>query len=208
MRFSNTFNVPLAPARAWAVLMDVEAVIPCVPGAELTEKLDDRTYKGKVSVRLGPLALSFAGTACFEEIDEVARRAKVKAQGNDAKGRGSATATVSFGLEPVADGSKILVDTDLALSGSVAQYGRASGLIQGVANQITDQFAKALAERIGDEGSMQAAKHHEDTSVGAPALQSTGTGQQIASQVKPISGLSVLWVAIRSALADFVRRRI
>ncbi len=164
--------------------MDIEAVVPCVPGAELQERVDERTYKGKVSVRLGPMALSFAGTAQFEEINDAAHTAVVKAQGSDGKGRGSAGATVRFAVEPTAEGSKILVDTDLALSGSVAQYGRASGLIQGVANQITAQFARALAARIADGG-----------------VSTAGTTGE-ASPAKPISGFSVLGRALVAGLSN------
>src|SRR5262249_15335889 len=102
--------------------MDIRRIAPCMPGAELTEVVDDKTYKGKVGVRLGPVALAFAGLVTFEEIDQANRRARVKAQGTDSKGRGGASATVSFQLEPSATGSKVLVHTDLSLSGAVAQY--------------------------------------------------------------------------------------
>src|SRR6516165_12517765 len=101
-----------------------------MPGAELTEIVDHRTYKGKIAVRLGPVSLAFAGLITFEELDNATYRARVKAQGTDAKGRGGANATSSFRLEPVGAGSKVLVHTDLLLSGAVAQYGRGVGVIQ------------------------------------------------------------------------------
>src|SRR5262249_38960715 len=107
-----------------------------MPGAELTEVVDDKTYKGKIGVRLGPVELAFAGTVKFEERDAAARTARVKAQGNDAKGRGGANASASFRIEPAGAGSKVLVHTDLALSGSVAQYGRGVGMIQATAAAI------------------------------------------------------------------------
>src|SRR5208282_5924537 len=136
MEFDNSFDVPLSPAEAWAVLMDIRRIAPCMPGAELTDTVDDRTYKGKISVRLGPVALAFAGVIKFEEIDDINHQARVKAQGSDAKGRGAANATASFRLEPAGPGSKVLVHTDLALSGAVAQYGRGVGIIQATAAQI------------------------------------------------------------------------
>src|SRR5437016_1350452 len=131
----------LPPAQAWPLLMDIKRIAPCMPGAELTEVVDDKTYKGKIGVRLGPVALTFAGTVTFEEINNANHSARVKAQGTDAKGRGGANATASFRLEPVARGSKVLVHTDLALSGSVAQYGRGVGMIQATAAQLINQFA-------------------------------------------------------------------
>ena len=124
MDFDNSFEVPLPPDQAWKTLMDIERIAPCMPGAELTEIVDDKTFKGKVSVRLGPVALTFQGTATFEDIDDAVHTATVKAQGADAKGRGGANANVGFHLEPSDAGSSVKIHTDLQLSGSVAQYGR------------------------------------------------------------------------------------
>lgn len=91
MEVRNAFDVPLPPDEAWKVLLDIPHIVHCVPGAELTEKVDERTYKGRIAVKLGPIALLFNGTARFEEIDNDARTAVVKAQGSDAKGRGAPT---------------------------------------------------------------------------------------------------------------------
>lgn len=148
MQIDNAFEVPLPPDQAWKVLMDIARMAPCMPGAALTEVVDDRTYKGTVAVRLGPVALSFAGDVMFESIDEASHTARVKAQGRDAKGRGGANAIVDFHLLPIANGSQVRVRTDLALSGSIAQYGRASGMIQGVATELVGQFATALKAQL------------------------------------------------------------
>jgi len=148
VEFDNSFEVPLPPDQAWPVLMDIKRIAPCLPGAELTDVVDDKTYKGRIGVRLGPVALSFAGTVTFEELDNVNRRARVKAQGTDAKGRGGANATAAFRVEPVAGGSKVLVHTDLSLSGAVAQYGRGAGMIQATAAQIINQFANNLKAQL------------------------------------------------------------
>src|SRR5215813_8009808 len=128
--------------------MDIKRIAPCMPGAELTEVVDDKTDKGRIGVRLGPVALTFAGTVTFEEIDNANHSARVKAQGTDAKGRGGANATASFRVEPAAGGAKVLVHTDLALSGSVAQYGRGVGMIQATAAQIINQFAGNLKAQL------------------------------------------------------------
>jgi hypothetical protein len=148
MKFNNHFEVPLPPDEAWALLLDVQRIAPCVPGAELTEVIDDRSFKGRVSVKLGPVALTFAGTARFETIDAAARSATVKAQGTDAKGRGGANAVATFVLSPIESGTRVDIATDLNLSGSVAQYGRGAGMIQEVASQIIRQFAEALRADI------------------------------------------------------------
>jgi carbon monoxide dehydrogenase subunit G len=192
VEFDNSFEVPLPPAEAWPVLMDIKRIAPCMPGAELTEVVDDKTYKGKIGVRLGPVSLTFAGTVAFEEIDNANHSARVKAQGTDAKGRGGANATASFRLEPVASGSKVLVHTDLALSGSVAPYGRGVGMIQATAAQIINQFANNLKAQL------------TAAPVAAPGAVAPAASAPAASApppaAKPISGFAlmakVLWEAI------------
>src|ERR1700733_12648855 len=148
MEFDNSFEVPLPADDAWKVLMDIRRIAPCMPGAALTEVVDDRTYKGKIGVRLGPVSLTFAGTVKFEEIDDANHRARVVAQGSDAKGRGAANATATFHLEPGNGGSKVLVHTNLALSGAVAQYGRGVGIIQMTAAQIITPLAHNLKAQL------------------------------------------------------------
>jgi uncharacterized protein len=195
MDFDNSFEVPLPPEQAWPVLMDIRRIAPCLPGAELTEVLGDDTYKGKVAVRLGPVALAFVGVVKFEEIDSVRRTARIKAQGSDNKGRGAANATASFRLEPAAGGSKVLVHTDLSLSGAVAQYGRGAGMIQATAQQIIAQFAANLR-----------------TQLTAPAAAVSPAGAQAASStappaaVKPISGFSLMAKVLWEAILNLFRR--
>ena len=150
MLINNSFEVPLPPAQAWKLLMDIPRIAPCMPGAELTGVVDENTYNGKVSVRLGPVALVFAGTVKFTEKDDAARKARVNAQGKDSKGRGGAHANVDFHIEPAPIGSRVLVRTDLMLSGAVAQYGRASGMIQDVAQQLIGQFANSLKAQLAE----------------------------------------------------------
>ncbi len=200
MKFQNSFDVPLPPADAWKVLMDIERIAPCMPGAELTAKIDDRTYKGKVGVKLGPVALSFAGTAAFEQIDDVAHQARIKASGADQKGRGGANAVAAFRVEPSASGSRVVVDTDLNLSGSVAQYGRGAGMIQEVAAQLIRQFSASLREQI-------AAEHPAPSSEAGNAIAAgiaPSPPQPKAQAGKPISGLRlfalVIWNRLRSLI--------
>jgi carbon monoxide dehydrogenase subunit G len=152
MQIQNSFDVPLPPEEAWKVLLDISRIAPCLPGAQLTEIVDDKTYRGKVGLRLGPVALAFNGVAIFEEVDEISHRARVRAQGSDAKGRGGASAIVSFRLSPTAGGTQVSVDTDLTLSGSIAQYGRASGIIHQVATELVSQFSHALKSKIEISG--------------------------------------------------------
>ena len=197
MDFDNSFDVPLPPDQAWQTLMDIERIAPCMPGAELTEMVDDKTFKGKVSVRLGPVALTFQGTASFEDIDNAAHTASVKAQGADAKGRGGANAIVAFHLEPSDTGSTVKIHTDLQLSGSVAQYGRGAGMIQDLASQIIGQFAKNLAAQI--EADQPAATPEGDgateSTVNAPAAAKPAAPPPQAAAPAQVGGMAfkVLW---------------
>ncbi len=191
MEFDNSFDVPLPPDQAWPVLMDIRRIAPCLPGAELTDVLGDDTYKGKVSVRLGPVSLAFVGTVKFEQIDNASHTARVKAQGSDNKGRGAANATAAFRLEPAGSGSKVLVHTDLSLSGAVAQYGRGASMIQATAAQIISQFAANLRAQL-------AAPAAEGSPAGAPAAPPTAA--------KPISGFSLMAKVLWEAILNLFRR--
>ncbi len=202
MEFDNAFDVPLPPAQAWRVLMDIERIAPCMPGAELTAKVDERTYKGKVGVRLGPVALSFAGTATFEDIDDAAQTAQVKAAGTDAKGRGGASAVVGFRLEPIEAGSRVLIHTNLTLSGSVAQYGRGAGMIQEVAAQLIRQFAGNLQALIDAEPKPEP----ESEAVVEAVMASPASPPPPAPPARPISGFALLWAALWSAIRRMMGR--
>ena len=195
MDFDSSFDVPLPPDQAWKTLMDIERIAPCMPGAELTEMVDDKTFKGKVSVRLGPVALTFQGTASFEDIDKDAHTASVKAQGADAKGRGGANANVAFHLEPSDTGSTVKIHTDLQLSGSVAQYGRGAGMIEDLASQIIGQFAKNLAAQIeADQSASAPAASPDAASDAAPAEKPAAPPPQPAAPAQ-VGGMAfkVLW---------------
>ncbi len=148
MEIDNSFEVPIPVPEAWTLLMDIERITPCVPGAELTEVVDDRTYKGKIAVRLGPVSLTFSGQAHFEEKDEVTHTARLKAQGTDARGRGGAQADVTFRLEATEGGARVLIHTDVQLSGAVAQYGRGAGMVADLAQHLIGQFADCLKTRL------------------------------------------------------------
>ena len=198
MIISNSFDIPLPPDQAWPLLMDVPRIAPCLPGAELLEALPDNAYKGKVSVRLGPVSLAFAGTAKFEHIDAVARSARLKAQGADQKGRGSAAAKVVFALVAVDGGTRVNVETDLNLSGAVAQYGRAAGMLQEVAQQIIGQFARNLQSVLQAE------------QLAVPAVDG-GAGEQPAPvppvAVTPIGGFGLIFRVLLNSLLGLFKRK-
>jgi carbon monoxide dehydrogenase subunit G len=146
MKIENSFEVAAPPEEAWALLMDVPRVIPCMPGARLTEAVDDDHWKATMAVKLGPIGLTFDTDVTREESDEDARRAVLSARAREVKGRGSARATIASTLAAANGGTHVDIVTDLALTGAVAQYGR--GMVQAVAGQLTASFASCLQAQL------------------------------------------------------------
>jgi carbon monoxide dehydrogenase subunit G len=190
MEFDNTLEVPLPPDEAWKVLLDIQRIAACIPGAELTEVVDAQTYKGRVAVRIGPVAMSLVGQARLEDVDSANRKARLKAQGADPKGRGSADSVIDFRLEPAGNGTRVLIHSDVKLAGSIAQYGRGSGMIQSVASQLITQFGSALKAQIEQSRSQPPAAVEVDS---AP--------------VKPISGLSLLAKSLWDSIVRLFRKK-
>jgi uncharacterized protein len=148
MKINNAFLVDLPVEQAWSLLLDIPSLVPCMPGASLLAVEDDRTYRGQVTTKLGPVTVTFQGRASIEDLDEAARTVRVKASGNETKGRGSAQADVNFSMQPDGTGTRVAIVTDLALAGAVAQYGRAQGVIADVAQVVIDTFANNLRNKI------------------------------------------------------------
>lgn len=145
LQIRNSFLVPAPIEQAWAVLNDIKRVAACVPGAELTEVVGDNQYKGRIAVRLGPVALQFGGTVEFRERDASRHHAVISATGNELKGRGNAHARMVCDLRADGTNTHVEVETALNLAGQVAQYGRGATMIENVAQQLMNDFASALA---------------------------------------------------------------
>ncbi len=219
MQFENSFEVPLPPAEAWKVLLDVPRIAPCLPGAELTETLGRDKYKGRAGVKIGPVNLFFAGEAEIVEKDEVARKARIKGKGNDTKGRGQAVATVDFALVEAGSGTRVDVTTDLNMTGMVAQYGRASGLMKEIAGAILGQFAENLRKEIertmpaatpataADAASAAEAGSGSASAAAAASTRAHSPAPSPAPAAAPVSALSILWIALKSWIAGMFGRK-
>jgi carbon monoxide dehydrogenase subunit G len=138
----NEFTSPAPVEHLWAYLLDVERVAPCMPGAELTETIDDRNWKGKVLMKLGPVSLSFAGSVSMDERDDVGHRVVLHAKGMEQKGKGAANAVVTSWLEPGDGVTNVKMQADITLTGAVAQLSR--GLLPDISKKLTQQFADCL----------------------------------------------------------------
>ena len=184
MRIESSFEVPADRSTAWALLMDVPRVVPCMPGAELVEKIDDSNWKANMSVKMGPIALTFATDVRRVEADEQAGRVVLSAKAREVRGRGSAQATIESTVAAAEGGTSIGVVTDLTMSGAVARYGR--GIVQDVTEQFVTQFAEGLRSEL--EGPSEAER--EDG----------------GRQAKPVSGIGILLRAVWSSITHPFRR--
>ncbi|WP_341716215.1 SRPBCC family protein [Micromonospora sp. FIMYZ51] len=149
MKIINEFAVNIPVERAWTVLTDLEGIAPCLPGAQLTG-VDGDVHKGKVKVKVGPVVSEFAGTARFVEKDDVRRRAVIDAKGRDARSAANAAAVITAELRPEGDRTLVSVDTDLKISGKLAQFG--SGMIKEVSGKLLAQFVANLEAKLATEG--------------------------------------------------------
>lgn len=214
MEIKNAFTVPLPPEQAWPLLLDVPRMARSMPGAELTETVDDRTYRGKVVVKLGPVRLTFAGEAKIEDLDDAGRTARVVAKGNDTSGRGAANAKAAFRLVPDPEGSRVEITSDVQLMGTVAQYARGGGLIAAVASQLIGQFAENLRRDIGESQPAAAPAAPEPASATAPlpplearpAPAPAPAPRPSPGPVKELSAFALLWAALKSIIAGWFRR--
>lgn len=151
MRIENSFVVAAPPSQVWRLLLDVERVAVCMPGAELTEVVDDRTWKGRVRLRVGPVSMSYSGTVIMTERDDAGHAVTLRAEGRETSGKGNATATVRSSVQTSdGGGSKVLIDQDLQLSGMAAQFG--ARMLQDVSARLTKQFADGLSAQLTAEG--------------------------------------------------------
>ncbi|HEX4776184.1 MAG TPA: SRPBCC family protein [Acidimicrobiia bacterium] len=150
MRIEDQFRVNLPVEEAWKLLLDIERIAPCMPGAALQEVEGDE-YRGVVKVKVGPITAQYKGAARFAEVDEQTHRAVISANGRDTRGQGNASATVTASLEAVDGGTQVRIDTDLSITGKVAQFGR--GVIGDVSSKLLAQFVDNLERDVLHGGS-------------------------------------------------------
>jgi uncharacterized protein len=196
MEIENEFDVPAPVDHVWAYLLDVERVAPCMPGAELTEVIDDHTWKGKVNMKLGPVSLAFAGTVTMQERDDQAKRIVLAAKGMEQKGKGAANASVTSWLEQGDGVTNVKMRADIHLTGTVAQLSR--GLLPEVSRKLTQQFADCLHQSMG-AAEVRATESADLAAAVAAPVEAT-------ARPKPIGGIRLGLAAIWAAISRFFRR--
>ncbi|MDP8948211.1 MAG: SRPBCC family protein [Actinomycetota bacterium] len=172
MKIDNEFTVGVPIRQAWDVMLNLERIAPCLPGAAIQEDKGDGEYEGTMKVKIGPITANYKGTVKFEETDEVNHRAVLNATGRDARGQGTASATIVSSLQEEGDSTRVKVETDMKLTGRAAQFGR--GIAQDVASKMINQFADCLEREISggpQEGAAAASAAPAETSGDGAAAQ-------------------------------------
>ena len=176
MKIVNELQLNVPIETAWAALNDIPRVARCAPGAKLLESRPDDSHVGTISVKLGPVALSFKGVVSFLERNAENHSVVARAEGNEEKARGSAKADVVFTMHSTEAGTRLVVESDITLAGYVAQYGRGAGLIQSTAQVIMSQFAKNLEADLNSGGEAALQKDISGGKVLAQGLWNAGKG--------------------------------
>jgi uncharacterized protein len=179
MKLENEFTVPAPVEQAWQVLLDVERVAPCLPGAAI-EGSEGDTHKGTMTIKIGPITARYTGTVEIQEADEAARRAVMRAQARDSRGQGTAGATITSTMEEVEDGTRVHVETDLRVTGPAAQFGR--GVMQDVSAKLMGRFADCLAEEIAGASATTAASSEAATDRPEPPPGPAGDSAEAAAR--------------------------
>jgi carbon monoxide dehydrogenase subunit G len=204
---THSFTVPASLAETWDAFKDIEDIAECFPGAAVTSVEGDE-FKGTVKVKLGPIALQYAGTGAFVDRDESAHTFVVEAKGKDKRGNGTAAATVTAVMTPVSDDStSVEVKTDLSITGKPAQFGR--GVIQDVSDKLLQQFIDCLEGKVGAPAEAEAAEAEAapaeeaaPAAVAAPAPEAAAApaaGKRKVEQVEAIDlGATVLPIVLKT----------
>jgi uncharacterized protein len=186
VKLEHEFEVPASPDQTMALMLDAERVVPCMPGATLTEVVDDRTWKAAMGVKLGPVAMQFLVDVKLLDRDEASHAVTLGVSGRDTRGKGGADGTVASTLTGVdGGGTRVHMDTDLRFSGQVAQLGR-PGVVQDVSNKLVGQFAECIKAQLSASPEQAAAA--------------------VTEAQKPISGWSLAVAALVSTIKRLIGR--
>jgi carbon monoxide dehydrogenase subunit G len=184
VQLENSFTVPVPVDEAWRVLLDIERIAPCMPGAAL-DSVDGDDFTGRVKVKLGPINLTYQGKASFIEKDEAAHHAVIDARGKDQRGNGTAAATITANLAAEGAITRVNVLTDLNITGRPAQFGR--GVMTDVGNKLLGQFADKLAAQLG-AGDAQGDADRAESAAQKAAATATGAVEEIAASAEQAAG--------------------
>jgi len=236
VKIEDSFRVDVPVEEAWKVLLDLERIAPCLPGAQLTEVEGDE-YRGTVKIKVGPITAQYKGVAKIEEADEANRKVVLQAEGRDTRGQGNASATVTATLVPEGAATTVNIDTDLNITGKVAQFGR--GVMADVSSKLLGQFADNLKKDVlsgepttaptpvadattapaagigspadagfASTGSTEAGPRKIESKEAQPIDLMDAAGGSVGKRIVPIVAAVVVVLALRSVLKRRKRRKV
>jgi uncharacterized protein len=186
MQLENSFQVSAPPDRVFAYLLDINKVVGCLPGAELTEVVDQTTFKGKVKVKVGPITVAYSGTARIADRDDAQRTATLSAEGRETTGPGSARASALMKVQSAGEGSLVEITTDYHVAGRVAQFGR--GVMEDVSRRLIKDMAQCIQANVEAD---EPAAAEDDV---AAAVERSRPAAPVQPQTaKPVSAFALFW---------------
>jgi carbon monoxide dehydrogenase subunit G len=212
VRLDHRVLVPVGTEDVWRFLNDVPAVARCLPGAELTDVVDDDTYHGSVKVSVGPLAMNYSGELKVAERDGHRHRMRIDASGRDRRGAGTASAAISLELEPEGDKTEIAVVSDVRLTGRMAALGRG---VQDVSSRLFAEFAEEMANQLGGDTGRAHPPSQAAGGTAVPDHSGSGGGVRPGNATYPpaqpghtdsIKLVPLVWSVTRQRIANFLQR--
>jgi uncharacterized protein len=201
MQLENSFQVGAPPDKVFGYLLDVNTVVGCVPGAELTEVVDQATFKGKVKVKVGPITVAYSGTARISERDDAHRVATLSADGRETTGSGSARATATMKVQPAGEGSLVEILTEYHVAGRVAQFGR--GVMEDVSRRLINDMANCI------QANLEADEPVVEDDVAAAVERSESATPSVSRPVvtaQPVSAFGLFWHLVKVRFARLFGR--
>jgi len=203
VQLERTFPIPAGPAASWAVLADVESVAACMPGAKITERIDERHFKGTVTVKVGPATLSFRGDVEMKELDAANRCLRMAAKGTDATGSSAASLELKAVVRATEDGMSALSGScEASVSGRAATFG--GRMMDTVADQILRQFAANFAARVQTR---QPSPPGDAPLVPAAQAAPTAEPSSVPPPAAPLNALALLWAVFNGWLRGLFTRK-
>jgi hypothetical protein len=208
VELDRTFPLPVPAGVAWEFLQNIEAVAGCMPGARITERLPNGSYKGTVTVRAGPVTMSFRGDVDVRDIDPAAHSLRLLGKGSDSTGTSGASLDLAARVEAVGEGASTLVGrSEVAMSGKAAAFG--GRMMTSIADQVLNQFAAnftrdvaAFAARsAGSNGAVPAAP-------AAPARGPPAASPALSPAERELNGLALLWAVVKDWLRGLFSKKV
>ena len=199
MQLENSFQVSAPPDKVFAYLLDINKVVGCVPGAELTEVVDESTFKGKVKVKVGPITVAYSGTARIAERDESERMATLSAEGRETTGPGSARASAQMRVQTAGENSLVTITTEYHVAGRVAQFGR--GVMEDVSRRLIQEMAACIQANVEADEPVE-----NDVAAAVARSESELHAQAAPRTAKPVSAFSLFWHLVKLRVARLFGR--